>query len=238
MKANNGHIVIVEDEALLRLSLRHFFDKHNFKVADFHNTSEALKYIKQHQHSDIPVDIIFCDIMLPNGCGYELMEALKSFNNLGKIFISAKSQVQERIKGLSYGVDDYLCKPVDSTELLLRTQTLLKRLKPLSPNDEKITFLNFSLHPEARILESYGGDVELGQTEFQVLLSLIARQGKICTRQQLCENLSDSEAYLKGRALDVLIGRLRKKLASITQEAEYIVTMRSQGYLLCTSPIQ
>lgn len=243
MLQSSGHLVIVEDDLLLRISLRNFFIEHQFKVADFEDSTGVIAYIEQQYRTQEPVDIILCDIMMPNSCGYSLIKSLKEFEGLGKIFISAKGKTQERIKGLSLGVDDYICKPIDSTELLLRTQTLIKRLQQNSlkiqqhehcTNTDFISFLHFTLHPETRVLTSFEGSVELGTSEFKALLMLVSRHGKICSREQLSESISQDKTYLEGRALDILMSRLRKKLNQVSNNVQYITTIRSRGYLLNT----
>ena len=164
------HIVIVEDDILLNKSLVNFLQKHNYKVSSFFDSFGVADFINGNK-----VNVLITDIILPTGCGYSLMRELKNKTNLGKIFISQKADVYDRIEGLTLGADDYICKPINSDELLLRLSALLTRLPPLRDNKEtsSISFLNFDVNTETRELSSHNGQVELGYNEHQLLLVLI-----------------------------------------------------------------
>ena len=230
----NAHIVIVEDDDLLRESLLNFYTKNKFLTKAFDSTLGVYQYIQSY--IDTPndkVQIIVCDIMLPGENGFSLMEQLKDFPELGKIFISTKTDIENRIKGLSLGADDYICKPVDSTELLLRTQSSLARLNTVKEDEvsDNIKFLNFELNPETRILSSNNKSLELSGAEHQLLILLISKQGKICSRQEIAQALNAPEKSTQGRALDILLSRLRKKMSSLNAK-DNIITYRGKGYLL------
>jgi DNA-binding response OmpR family regulator len=231
---HKGHIVIVEDDDLLRESLCNFYTKNEYLVASFDSASGVYQYIQSYiDNQSDEVCIIVCDVMLPTEDGFSLIEQLKDFPNLGKIFISSKVDLKNRIKGLSLGADDYICKPFNSIELLLRTEGLLARLKAteIEIENENIQFLNFQLNPETRVLSCLSQHLKLGLVEHQLLIFLISKQGKVCSRYDIAKALNEEEKYQQGRALDILISRLRKKMYQLSQ-TDSIITYRGKGYLL------
>ena len=174
---------------------------------------------------------------MPNSCGYQLIDSLHNKPHLGKIFISINSALEHRIKGLRLGADDYIVKPLDSTELLLRTQALLLRIKTLlavSSHDKpntNINFLHFQVNPESRILRCKNQMVELGYSEHQLLLLMIGQQGSVISKQQIATNLYP-ELEKSSRNIDKLVSRLRAKLNKVGGVFDYIITQRGKGYLL------
>ena len=236
------HLVIVEDDTLLRKSLVNFYQKQGFNISAFDCAEPVYDFIKQSsQHKFGDVDLIVSDIVLPGDCGLTLFEQLTSFPELGKILISSNSHEKDRIGGLSVGADDYVCKPLNSEELLLRTNALLKRLKSKrSTSFTKIRFLGFDLDPESRALSTLISSIEqqviISELEHKLLLTLVGFQGKICTRSNISKSLfNDNKArdeFLSGRAIDVLIGRLRKRFIQLDEQADLILTLRGKGYML------
>jgi len=234
---NSGHIVIVEDEDMLRLAITNLFTSCQYHVTSFACAAGVVEFINNSLfHPEGEVDVIISDIVLPYSDGLTLMQQMPSRKNLGKILISNRSTPADRVKGLSVGVDDYICKPLDSRELLLRTQSLQKRLTqyPDANNKDHISFLNFTLDTEQRILSHNKRFVELGYIEQDLLLFLLGKQGKICRREEISKALGNEHSYSQGRALDILVSRLRKKIATIHNE-NILITCRGKGYLLLAS---
>ena len=232
-----GHIVIVEDDIILRKAIVNCYQKNNYLTTDFDCPNGVVEFIEHcEQNQQNPVDVVITDINMPDKNGYELIESLKSMPSLGKIFISVNGALEDKVKGLRLGVDDYIVKPIDSTELLLRTEALLLRLKPLSTENVNthISFLHFSLNPESRILSCQNAEVELGCTEHQLLLLLIGRQGSVCSKQQIINSVYHASENACSRTVDKLISRLRIKLNKVGGNGDYIITQRGQGYLLAS----
>ncbi|GAC22239.1 response regulator transcription factor [Paraglaciecola arctica] len=225
------HVTLVEDDPLLRVSLRNFFVGQGFVVNDFETAESAFEFIQTND-----TNVLVCDIVLPKQSGYQLFEKLSSKPHLGKIFISGKSEVEDRIKGLRLGADDYLCKPIDQTELLLRTKALLARLNYNSldckEESSELKLLDFSINIETRMITGTLSEIELGIVEFDLLAYLIAHHGKICNRKNISNILPPNERDIEGRSLDNLVARVRKKLAVIGSNSNHIVTFRSKGYML------
>lgn len=227
------HITIIEDDELLRTSLTHFFRQHGYIVSDFENATGVVDFIQQ---SDC--DLLLCDIMLPETNGLDLVADIKRKSDIGVIFISGKTSLADRISGLKLGADDYICKPIDLTELHLRTTTLLSRLahtpttQTTKESNSELSFLDLTINVETRALTGPKTTVELGENEYLVLSNLLSRQGKICSRQQLVRGVTNQENYYQGRGLDQLITRLRKKIESSSLGGSNIITYRGQGYML------
>lgn len=228
----NYHITIIEDDDLLRLSLSNFFSQQGYVVSDFPCAQGVVEFIEQGD-----TDLLLCDIMLPNTNGLELVAQIKQIVDIGIIFISGKTELEDRISGLALGVDDYICKPIDLTELQLRTSALLRRLDANSKqqaskeNSSFLTFFDLELNIESRLLSGPDKSVELGESEFSLLFALFSNRGKICSRAQLSEIMPDGQSYLTGRALDQLLTRLRKKIQQVSAQGN-IVTFRGKGYML------
>jgi DNA-binding response OmpR family regulator len=240
-----GHIVIVEDDHVLRTAIVNCYKKNHYFTGDFASVTGVIEYIKDNnQHpSGMPVDIIVSDIVMPNVSGFELINSLKAYRDLGKIFISAKSALEDRIKGLRLGADDYIGKPLDSVELLLRTEALLTRLKNSQRVNQKnavtaeetptnIAFLHLQLNPESRFLKCKNQGVGLGYAEHQLLLLLIGLQGNMVSKQQISDAVYKQSTLTNSRAIDKLVSRLRVKLVKVGGQAEYIIVQRGKGFML------
>lgn len=247
-----GHIVVVEDDNLLRKAIVNCYKKNNYLTADFDKADDVSKFIKKcsnnvdHTNQIPPVDIIVTDIVMPNKSGYELIHSLRNKPNLGKIFISINGTLEDKIKGLRLGADDYIVKPIDSTELLLRTEALLSRVKSSINYDSSnlsngidnadactdIHFLNFKINPESRLLHCKNQTVQLGSTEHQLLLLMIGQQGSVISKQKIANILYPLSTSETSRNIDKLVSRLRQKLSKVGENIEYIITQRGKGYLL------
>tara|TARA_R110002050_G_scaffold227974_3_gene363634 strand:+ start:375 stop:1091 length:717 start_codon:yes stop_codon:yes gene_type:complete len=230
-----GHIVIVEDDFVLRKAIVNCYQKNYYYTTEFDCPNGVVEFIEQCEHNQQKaVDIIVTDIVMPDSSGYELIESLKNKPDLGKIFISVNGALEDKIKGLRLGVDDYIVKPINSIELLLRTESLLARIKPPYDDDVRtsIQFLNFQLNPESRVLSCQNQVLELGHAEHQLLLLMIGQQGNICSKQQMVNAVYRSPEGVSSRTIDKLVSRLRKKLCTVGGNAEYIITQRGKGCLL------
>ncbi|WP_340679255.1 response regulator transcription factor [Paraglaciecola sp.] len=222
------HVVLAEDDEILLAALGNALSQHEFKVSRFTHGQAALEFIKHSQQdSRTRVHILVSDVQLPDITGLALIDKLKDDEPLGKILISVKDRAQDKISGLLAGADDYLGKPIDPDELLLRIRTLIKRLN-FTDKPSYITFLDFKLNPENNMLIKGTNYSVLGASETQLLLLLIGQQGKVVGREHIVQCLGDE--YTQGRSLDMLVSRLRKKLDD--EQNKLIVTYRRRGYML------
>lgn len=224
------HILLIEDDQWLKEGLTLFLVSKHFKVTAVDTLTEAKAVLAQNTDHD-PVRLIVSDISLPDGKALDLFGELYTEKRIGKIFISAHISEQERIQGLQTGADDYLCKPISPEELLLRIKAVLRRLHIDCGDNTEINFLRYQLNPESRILSYDNKQVQLSSAEHQLLLQLLARQGKIVSRDMLFASLDNTQIYQQGRALDILVSRLRRKMLGANQ-IDPIVTYRGKGYML------
>lgn len=153
-------------------------------------------------------DLILLDIMLPNVNGYELMEYIHPLD-IPVIFLTAKSDINDRVKGLTSGAEDYIVKPFEIVELLARINIVLRRY---NKTDETIRFLNIEIDPENRIVKQDGNDIELTPKEFDLLLLLVRNKNITLFRDMIYEKIWDLDFTKDTRTLDLHIRRLRQKL--------------------------
>ncbi len=224
------HILLIEDDQWLRDGLELFLVSKHYKVTAV-DTLAAARAVLNQTTDHYPVRLIVSDISLPDGTALSLFDELYAEKQIGKIFISAHTSEQERIKGLQSGADDYLCKPISPEELLLRIKAVLRRLHLDFEEITDINFLHYQLNPESRMLSYENKQVQLSSAEHQLLLQLVARQGKIVSRDILFSNLDNAQIYQQGRALDILVSRLRRKMLGATK-LDPIITYRGKGYML------
>lgn len=226
-------ILIVEDDALIRDTLVETFEQNQFEVSAAESAEDAEQLLEENPNR---FDIVLTDIMLPNKSGLELSRALSIDTDIGIILISAKSDEIDRIIGLSHGADDYIPKPFNAKEVLLRTQALYRRLRPSEKSNKKqsvIQFGPFKLNLQSRMVVSpEGEDITLTSGEFQLLSALVKNAGEIMSRDQLLNETRNRDWNPTDRTIDVLIGRLRKKLGDNNNPPQLIKTVRGIGYRL------
>ena len=153
-------------------------------------------------------DLVLLDIMLPGADGYDVMEYIRPFK-VPVIFISAKHEVKDRVKGLKLGADDYLIKPFDVTELLARVEAVLRRYNKA---DKKLTVGEIEIDLEARRVRRAGSPVPLTSKEFDLLMLFAENRNVALFRENLYERVWDDEYYANSRTLDLHVQRLRRKL--------------------------
>ena len=153
-------------------------------------------------------DLVLLDIMLPGADGYDVMEYIKPFK-VPVIFISAKHEVKDRVKGLKLGADDYLIKPFDVTELLARVEAVLRRY---NKSEKKLTVGEIEIDMEARRVTRSGNPVPLTSKEFDLLMLFAENRNVALFRENLYEKVWDDEYYANSRTLDLHVQRLRRKL--------------------------
>ena len=224
------HVVLVEDDEMLLKVLSNALRKHEFNVSPFSHGIAAYQFIQHSSETDFgPAHILVSDVQLPDISGLDIINQLSDYEPLGKILISVNGQDHHKISGLMVGADDYVSKPVNPEELVLRIRALLRRLN-IQGRAEEISFLDLKLNPENKSLIKGQQQIPLGEAEVSLLLALISQQGKIVKRQYLIDCLG--EKYAQGRALDMLVSRLRKKIGDDEEQEKYIVTYRNKGYML------
>ncbi len=215
-------ILIAEDDNELRLMFKRVLIKNGFEVTEAVNGKEALDATAQNSF-----DLIISDIMMPVMDGYELIRILRESGDKTPVLtITAKSEYEDMRQGFLSGSDDYMVKPVNVNEMLLRIHALLRRAQMI--NDRTQTIGGTTLEFDTFTVFSGGKQTILPQKEFMILYKLFASPGKLFTRQQLMDDVWGYNTDSDEHTLDVHIGRLREKFRE-NPDFE-IVTMRGVGF--------
>ncbi len=216
------NILITEDDKNLQRLMEAVLKRDGYQVLKAEDGEEALRILdKEH------VDLLITDIMMPRLDGYRLTDALRGAKyDLPILMITAKESMGDKKKGFTLGADDYMVKPVDMDEMMLRVKALLRRSKIQS--ERKLNYGSIGLDWDRLALEENGKITELPKKEFHLLFKLLSYPGKIFTRQQLMDEIWGLEAESDERTIDVHIKRLRSRIENI-KEFE-ILTVRGLGY--------
>ena len=222
MENSKIHILIVDDDDRIRNLLKDYLSENSYIVStaeDAYQAKERLEYIK--------FDIIILDVMMPGQDGYDLTKEIKESRNIPIILLTAKGEVEHRIHGLGLGADDYLGKPFEPQELLLRIKNIIK--KSIAPDilaSSKIG--NAELNLNKMTIKLNEKVQKINSTEKKVLLKMLASPGKIFSRSEIGKISQIS----KERSIDVMITRLRKKIESNPKNPKFLQTIRGSGYVL------
>lgn len=215
-------ILVVDDDKNTRILLRAVLEGDNYTVLTASNGEEALTVLDSNH-----IDLVILDIMMPKMDGYEFTKTLRqSNNNLPILMVSAKQLPADKHKGFLVGTDDYMTKPIDEEEMLLRIKALLRRAK--IANERKIVLGDVVLDYDSLTVSKQDMVVELPQKEFMLLYKLLSYPGKIFTRIQLMDEIWGSDSESGWETVTVHIGRLRKRFDA-WDEFE-IVSVRGLGY--------
>ncbi|BBN80263.1 transcriptional regulatory protein AruR [Pseudoalteromonas sp. A25] len=230
-------VLLVEDDDLLAKRIQSHFAQTEFEIQVDNTGANALTLIQQTGNTDMPISLAIIDIVLPATDGLELAKEINTLTDIGVIMLSSRDSQADRIAGLAQGADDYVCKPVDLLELELRMRALYKRISQSNDEDESeefIEYADFKLHPDNRtLLNQHGEESRLTEAEHKVLICLIANAGKATSREKISEDIGQPDWSPNDRTVDVLVGRLRKKLGD-EKDQKRIVTVRGKGYMLST----
>ena len=225
MKINLPHILLVDDDKKILELINDYLNKNNFRVMTAENASVAREKIE-----NIEFDLIILDIMMPGESGLNLTDSLKKNNFKTPILLlSALGNPEDRIKGLELGANDYLTKPFEPKELLLRINNLIQKSKFTKKIKKKIKFGPFTYSFKNEILLKKGKRFILTSSETKLLDILAKKNGEPIYREDLSKILNIPAS---SRALDVQITRLRNKIESNKKFPTYIQTVRGRGYVL------
>jgi len=216
------HILVVDDDKNTRRYLQAVLESENYSVSTAANGEEALAAMEQAY-----IDLVVLDIMMPKMDGYAFTETLREVNSdLPILMVSAKQLPEDRHKGFLVGTDDYMTKPIDETELLLRIKALLRRAKIAS--ERRIELGDVVVDYDSMSVSGHGEAQKLPQKEFLLLYKLLSYPGKIFTRIQLMDEIWGTESDTGWETVTVHIGRLRKRFEG-WPEFE-IESVRGLGY--------
>ena len=226
MDAEAKHILVVDDDTRLRSLLQRFLRENGFFVSVAKCASEARHFLSQYKF-----DLLIVDIMMPEETGLEFLSSLRQDSAIPVILLTAMGEAADRIIGLESGADDYLPKPFEPKELVLRVRNILKRT-PVEKSTE-VEKLNLGLcfyDLQKKELQSKAGFlIHITPVEQALLNVLGSKSGQVFTREKLAEILGAGQSP---RSIDVQITRLRKKIEQDSKNPRYLQTVRGKGYML------
>ena len=218
----NGHILVVDDDDGIRNLVKQYLTENNFLITTANSAEDA-----KEKTLIIKFDLIVLDIMMPGKTGLEFTLENKDKINTPIILLTAKGEATERIKGLEVGADDYLPKPFEPKELILRIKNILNKTK--SKNQKKIIeFDNVKINLSKLLIIQNKKEFKINNTEKIILEKMINAPGEIFSRESIGK-LIDLD---KERSIDVIITRLRKKIEINPKNPKYLQTIRGAGYVL------
>ena len=222
MNKKNFHILVVDDDDRIRELVKEYLEENNFLVTTATNAEEA-----KDKLNIIKFDILILDIMMPGQSGLSLTKEIKRKNPTPIILLTAKGEAANRIEGLELGADDYLSKPFEPKELLLRINNILSKIqKPVLPNEISIGDAQINLKKLSITINSK--NIKINPQEKKVLEKMLEEPGKIFSREDIGKIINIS----KERTIDVMITRLRQKIESNPKNPKYLQTIRGSGYVL------
>lgn len=218
------NILVIDDDTRLRNLLGRFLEENGFEVSLAKETIEAKKILEEKK-----IDLLIVDVMMPGENGVDFTTTFRSYSKTPIIILTARGEFDERIKGLEAGADDYLPKPFEPKELLLRINNILKRLNSETKTIAKIcSFGDFVFNIEESRLKKGDNFVHITDSEAKILSILCKEKGNPISREklaQLCGQIDE-------RSIDVQITRLRRKIETNPKQPNYLQTVRNHGYVI------
>ncbi|WIV50704.1 response regulator [Marivivens sp. LCG002] len=230
MSSDLAHLLIVDDDERIRSLLQKFLVKHGFLVSVARDAAHARRIL-----AGLEFDLIVLDVMMPGEDGISLCAALRQKITTPIMLLTAKGETSDRISGLEAGADDYLAKPFEPKELLLRINAILRRVPQVevAPVKPKVINLGPLRYDTERNELWHDKDlVRLTATENQLMKIFSAATGETFSRGRLVDELARSGGQTQERAVDVQITRLRRKIESDPKQPRYLQTVRGEGYML------
>ena len=222
MGNNKLHILVVDDDDRIRSLLKEYLNENNFVVSTAENSEEAKKKLDY-----LKFDIVILDVMMPGQSGYELTEEVKKNIKVPIILLTAKGEVENRIKGLELGADDYIGKPFEPKELLLRIKNIIKNTNKLNL-DKNYSVGQAKINLNKMYINLRNSSKKINNTEKKVLIEMLSNPGKTYSRDQI----GKISGITQERSIDVMITRLRQKLEINPKNPKYLQTIRGSGYVL------
>lgn len=228
MNIEKSHILVVDDDTRLRSLLQRYLRDNDFYVSVAKDASEARNRIKYYNF-----DMLIVDIMMPNETGLEFLKCLRKESSVPVIMLTAMGETDDRINGLELGADDYIPKPFEPKELVLRIKNIIKR-KPSDKQKslDKLKLGNYVFDmAKKELLDIYGKIVHITPVEQALMVILGHKSAQVFTREKLAEILGSGQSP---RSIDVQIARLRRKIEVDSKNPRYLQTVRGKGYMLLT----
>ena len=217
-----AHILVVDDDDGIRSLVKRYLDENNYIVTTANSAENAIEKI-----NFIKFDLIILDIMMPGKSGLDFIQEYKKKLETPIILLTAKGEAKERVEGLEIGADDYLPKPFEPKELILRIQNIIKKTK--KNNSKKvIEFENIKIDLNKQLIFKKNIEYKINNTEKLILEKMINNPGKTYSREDIGQLINLD----KERSIDVIITRLRKKIEINPKNPKFLQTIRGAGYVL------
>ncbi len=216
------HILVVDDDDRIRNLLKEYLNDNNFMISTAQDANDAKIKLKHFKY-----DLIVLDVMMPGQDGYSLTKEIRTKNNKPIILLTAKGEVENRIKGLEFGADDYISKPFEPKELLLRIKNIISKNKEIDIN-KKHKIGNAEIDLNKMTISVKGDQKKINVSEKNVLSEMLSSPGKTFSRLKIGE----ISGILQERSIDVMITRLRQKIEEDPKNPKYLQTVRGYGYVL------
>ena len=222
MEKNKSHILVVDDDNRIRELIKEYLNDNNFIVSTAINAENAKIKLEQ-----LKFDLVVLDVMMPGQSGFDLTKEIKKKINLPIILLTAKGEAENRVKGLELGADDYLGKPFEPKELLLRIKNILSKISTIDTGKinligkAKVNLNKMSIQLNKKVSK-------INNAEKKVMLEMLSNPGKTYTRMQIGKISGISQE----RSIDVMITRLRQKIELDPKNPKYLQTIRGSGYVL------
>ncbi|NQZ90748.1 MAG: two-component system response regulator TorR [Moritella sp.] len=239
LNLKNKHILVVEDELITRAKLVGYFQHEGYQVSEAASKAEMNIVLANHH-----IDLVMLDINLPDEDGLMITRTLRSQSNIGIILVTGRTDTIDKIVGLEMGADDYVTKPFELRELLVRVKNLLWRISLTTQantalkhaikdekNDELFHFGSWSFDKAKRKLCQNGEQIKLTKAEYEMLVAFTAHPELVLSRDRLLSLIDHRVEAPNDRTIDVLVRRLRNKIELDPKNPEYLVTVHGEGYL-------
>ena len=217
-----AHILVVDDDEGIRSLVKKYLNENKYLITTAKSAEDALEKVKI-----IKFDIIILDIMMPGKNGLEFIQDNKKDLDTPVILLTAKGQAEERVEGLEVGADDYLPKPFEPKELLLRIKNILNKTKKINQK-RVVEFENIKIDLNKQIIFKNNIEYKINNTEKTILEKMINNPGKVFSREDIGALIDLN----KERSIDVIITRLRKKIEINPKKPKFLQTIRGEGYVL------
>ncbi|WJZ19005.1 Transcriptional regulatory protein SrrA [Corynebacterium guangdongense] len=225
-------ILVVDDEAAIRRVLRQYLEADHHRVLEADTGRAALRLLEQEH-----VDLVLLDIGLPDIDGFQVLSTLRRTLSTYVMVVSARTEETDKLVGLNVGADDYVTKPFSVREVAARINAVFRRMdNAREGTDDVLRFGALTITPEAREVRLDDSPVELSALDFDLLLALASRPGRVWSRQQLLEHVWGYDFYGDDRVVDVHIRTIRRALGEDADAPRFIATVRGAGYKFVGRP--
>ena len=222
MENSKIHILVVDDDNRIRSLLKEYLNENNYIVSTAEDSENAKTQLEQFKF-----DLIVLDVMMPGQNGYDLTKEIKKNINIPIILLTAKGEVENRIKGLELGADDYIGKPFEPKELLLRIKNIINKNNKIDLNTKHLIG-NAQIDLNKMVINLEEKNKKINSSEKKVLIEMLSNPGKTYSREEIGKISGISQE----RSIDVMITRLRQKIEANPKNPKYLQTIRGSGYVL------